>query len=129
MKSIAFVSCCILFVGACGVESESKVVRSEPYTEDLPPVPGAPARFVVDPAANEPPPDEIGECPARLVDAGGVVRLRISESQSTSLRRGDTTVVRSYGDYFVEPKGSFGLGADETLRIEFARYALVGRTP
>lgn len=118
--------CCVLSLVACDVQTERPVTRSESYTENLPPLEGAPAAFVVDTAAGGPRPVAIGESPQRLSDPSGKVQLRISESRTSSRRQGDTTVVRSYGDYFVEPAGSYGVGMGETIRMDCGRAAPVG---
>lgn len=117
---------CVLALSGCVADTE--VTRAEEYSEDLPAAVGAPAAFVVDESRSDPGSREIGDCPPFLTDRNDGVRLRLSTSRRVSRRDGDTTFVRGYGDYFVEPDGSYGIGAGELLRVDCARYAPVGRT-
>lgn len=117
---------CLLALSSCVAETE--VTRLEEYSEDLPPAVGAPASFVVDEDRVEDGTREIGACPLSLTDPKGGVRLRLSESRRTERRGGDTTLVRAYGDYFVDPEGSYGMSPDQVLRVDCARHAPIGLT-
>lgn len=117
---------CVVFVLACDIRTETTVSRTEPYDEDLPAAEGAPAAFDVDAGIDDAERRDVGQCPLRLVDRSGQVDLRLSRSRVSSTRSGDTVTYRGYGDYLIQPVGTYGVDAGERLRVDCARNVPIG---
>ena len=112
----------LLVVGGCVQRQVSTVeIVSGEMSSDLRSATNLPQQFmVVTPSATP------GDCPSQLRDPGLQTTLRLERSVMRQVSDSTAAGYRATGDYSVEPKGLYGEGEGEGLRLDCARLRAIG---